>query len=164
MMECTYGDKDRDGAEVAQREFGEVVQRTIQRGGKVIVPAFSVGRTQELVYTLNRLITAGKMPRIPVFVDSPLSNQATSIFQQFPEYFDDETRQFVVAGKHPALNFDGLTYIQSVDESKALNERKDPMVIISASGMAENGRIRHHLANNIENPRNTIVIGFLAVA
>ncbi len=158
MMECTYGDKTRDDPEVAHREFGEVVKRTIERGGKVIVPAFSVGRTQELVYTLNQLISSGKLPRIPVFVDSPLSVQASNIFQAFPEYFDEEARKFVIGGKHPALNFDGLTYIQSVDESKALNERHDPMVIISASGMAENGRIRHHLANNIEDPRNTIVI------
>jgi metallo-beta-lactamase family protein len=158
MMECTYGDKVRDNPEAAKKEFGEVVLRTLNRGGKVIVPAFSVGRTQELVYDLNRMISDGTLPRIPVFVDSPLSVQATEIFQKFPEYFDDEARKFVVGGKHPALTFDGLTYVQSVDESKALNDRKDPMVIISASGMAENGRIRHHLANNIENPRNTILI------
>ena len=158
MMECTYGDKVRDNPESAEKELGEVVLRTINRGGKVIIPAFSVGRTQELVYDLNRMISAGTLPRIPVFVDSPLSVQATEIFQKFPEYFDDETRQFVVSGKHPALSFDGLTYVQSVDESKALNDRKDPMIIISASGMMENGRIRHHLANNIENKRNTILI------
>ncbi|MCE1251946.1 MAG: MBL fold metallo-hydrolase [Anaerolineae bacterium] len=158
MMECTYGDKNRDEPEVAHHEFGEVVKRTIERGGKVIVPAFSVGRTQELVYTLNQLISAGKLPHIPVYVDSPLSVQASNVFQSFPEYFDEEARKFVVNGKHPALNFDGLTYIQSVDESKALNERREPMVIISASGMAENGRIRHHLANNINDPRNAIVI------
>jgi metallo-beta-lactamase family protein len=158
MMECTYGDKVRDNPEKAEKELGEVVLRTIKRGGKVIVPAFSVGRTQELVYDLNRMISAGTLPRIPVFVDSPLSVQATQVFQKFPEYFDDDARKFVVSGKHPALNFDGLTYVQSVEESKALNERKDPMIIISASGMAENGRIRHHLANNIEDARNTILI------
>jgi len=158
MMECTYGDKMRDDPGQAEKELGKVVLRTINRGGKIIVPAFSVGRTQELVYDLNRMISAGTLPHIPVFVDSPLSIRATEIFQNFPEYFDEETRKFVISGKHPALSFDGLTYIQSVDESKALNERKDPMIIISASGMAENGRIRHHLANNIENPRNTILI------
>ena len=158
MMECTYGDKVRPGPEAAAEEFGKHVKTAIAKGGKVIVPAFSVGRTQELVYDLNRLITAGELPRIPVYVDSPLSVQATEVFQKYPEYFDEETRQFVIEGKHPALKFDGLTYIQSVDESKALNDRKGPMVIISASGMAENGRIRHHLANNISDNRNTILI------
>jgi metallo-beta-lactamase family protein len=158
MMECTYGDKPhREPAEAFQK-FNEVVLRTLQRGGKVIIPAFAVGRTQELVFDLNEMITNGSLPRVPVFVDSPLAVNTTQIFSQFPELFDEETQQFIRAGKHPALSFDGLTYIRTVEESKALNDRHDPMIIISASGMAEAGRILHHLRNNIENPRNTILI------
>ncbi len=158
LMESTYGDKVHGDPDAAFREFRDVVKRTVARGGKVIVPAFAVGRTQELVYALNRMITSGELPAIPVFVDSPLAVRATDVFKEFADDFDEETRNFVLSGKHPALSFKTLTYIQSVDESKALNERSDPMVIISASGMAEAGRILHHLRNNIENPRNTIAI------
>jgi len=158
LMESTYGDKVHGDPEVAFREFRDVVKRTVARSGKVIVPAFAVGRTQELVYALNRMITSGELPAIPVFVDSPLAVRATDVFKEIADDFDEETRAFVLSGKHPALTFKTLTYIQSVDESKALNERSDPMVIISASGMAEAGRILHHLRNNIENPRNTIAI------
>jgi metallo-beta-lactamase family protein len=124
----------------------------------VIIPAFAVGRTQELVYHLNMMMHNGDVPHVPVFVDSPLAVNASNVFRRHPEVFDAETRQFVEAARHPALDFKMLTYVQSVEESKALNERKDPMVIISASGMAENGRILHHLRNNIENPRNTICL------
>ena len=158
MMECTYGDKLHRDPELAYAEFRDTVVRTFQRGGKVIVPAFAVGRTQEIVYSLNRMVSEGDLPRIPVYVDSPLAVNASEIFSHYPEYFDDETQKFIRGGSHPALNFPGLTYIHSVDESKALNGRSDPMVIISASGMCETGRILHHLRNNIENPRNTICI------
>jgi metallo-beta-lactamase family protein len=158
IMECTYGDKTHRDPEVAYTEFRDMVVRTYRRGGKVIVPAFAVGRTQEIVYSLNRMIAEGSLPRIPVYVDSPLAVNASDIFSHYPEYFDAETQKFVRDGKHPALDFPGLTYIRSVDESKALNLRSEPMVIISASGMAETGRILHHLRHNIENPRNTICI------
>ncbi|MBN2385905.1 MAG: MBL fold metallo-hydrolase [Anaerolineales bacterium] len=158
LMECTYGDRPHRDPELAHREFAAVVKRTVQRGGKVIVPAFAVGRTQDLVYTLNMLIRDGLLPAIPVFVDSPLAVRASQIFLKHPECYDAETLEFIREEKHPALNFPGLTYVTSVDESKALNERKDPMVIISASGMAEAGRILHHLKNNIDQPNNTILI------
>jgi metallo-beta-lactamase family protein len=158
MMECTYGDKPHSDPELAFNEFRQVVLRTFQRGGKVIVPAFAVGRTQELVYFLNQMESNGDLPHIPVYVDSPLAVEASKIFDEFPQYFDDETHKFVRASMHPALSFKGLKYIQSVDESKALNDRYQPMVIISASGMAETGRILHHLRNNIENSRNCIAI------
>lgn len=158
IMESTYGDKPHSNPENAFIEFRDVVKRTIERGGKVIVPAFSVGRTQELVYNLNEMMTEREIPSVPVYVDSPLAVNATKVFRAHPECFDDETRQFVLEARHPALDFKMLTYINSVDESKALNERKDPMVIISASGMAETGRIVHHIRNNIENPKNTICI------
>ncbi|MBK7455031.1 MAG: MBL fold metallo-hydrolase [Anaerolineales bacterium] len=158
IMESTYGDKSHSNPENAFIEFRDVVKRTIERGGKVIVPAFSVGRTQELVYNLNEMMTEREIPSVPVYVDSPLAVNATKVFRAHPECFDDETRKFVLEARHPALDFKMLTYVNSVDESKALNDRSDPMVIISASGMAETGRIVHHIRNNIENPKNTICI------
>lgn len=158
MMECTYGDKPHSDPLEAHREFHEVVLRTVARGGKAIIPAFAVGRTQELVYSLNMLVTSGKLAHIPVYVDSPLAVQASQIFERHPECYDAETLDFIRTGHHPALEFKGLKYIQSVEESKTLNDMKGPMIIISASGMAEAGRILHHLKNNIEDPRNTILI------
>jgi metallo-beta-lactamase family protein len=159
IMECTYGDKPHADPEQAYRELREVVGRTIHRGGKVIIPAFAVGRTQELVYNFNQMMVGNEIPRVPVIVDSPLAVNASDIFRAHTECFDEETAQFVSQGLHrSALAFDGLVYTRSSDDSKALNDRKDPMIIISASGMAENGRIRHHLKYNIEDPRNTILI------
>ena len=158
MMECTYGDKLHGTPAEARREFSEAVLRTVKRGGKVIIPAFAVGRTQELVYGLNMMRQAGELRGVPVFVDSPLAFNATRIFERHPECYDKETLQLIRDSLHPALEFDGLTYIQSVDESKALNDRKGPIIIISASGMAEAGRILHHLKNNIQDANNTILI------
>ena len=159
VMECTYGDKPHRDPEAAYDELRQVTAQTLERGGKVIIPAFAVGRTQEIVYELHRMVEAGEIPSVPVFVDSPLAVNATDIFRLHEECFDDETRQFVRAGQHrTALGFSKLRYTRSVEESKALNDRNDPMIIISASGMAESGRILHHLRNNIGNPKNTILI------
>ncbi len=159
IMECTYGDKVHRDPELAYIELGDVVGRTIERGGKVIVPAFAVGRTQEIVYSLNRMFSEGKLTRVPVYVDSPLAVNASDVFRAHPECFDAETLAFMSQNGHKnALTFANLTYIRSVEESKALNERSEPMIIISASGMAEAGRVLHHLKNNIENPRNTVLI------
>jgi metallo-beta-lactamase family protein len=158
LMESTYGDKAHRDPEQAATEFRDVVRRTVKRGGKVIVPAFAVGRTQEIVLHLNQMMSDGEVPSVPVYVDSPLAVKATQVFKNHPECFDDETRQFVLEARHPALDFKMLKYVQSVDESKALNERKESMVIISASGMVETGRVVHHVKNNIEDPRNTICI------
>jgi len=159
IMECTYGDKIHRNPQEAFDELRQVVSRTIKRGGKVIIPAFAIGRTQELVYDLHIMMDNGEIPEVPVFVDSPLAVNATDIFRSHPECFDRETRTFIANDEHKAaLGFEMLTYTRSVEESKALNKRKDPMVIISASGMAEAGRILHHLKNNIEDPRNTILI------
>ena len=158
LMESTYGDKPHNDPTQAFDEFEEIVARTIKRGGKVIIPAFAVGRTQELVYNLNIMMFEHDVPAVPVFVDSPLAVNASDIFRKHPECFDAETREFVAEARHPALDFKMLTYIRSVEESKALNKRKEPMIIISASGMAETGRILHHLRNNIEDPRNTVCI------
>ena len=158
LMECTYGDRSHSDSTIAFEAFRNVVKRTLNRGGKVIIPAFAVGRTQEIVYHLNIMMHDGEVPRAPVFVDSPLAVNASKIFKNHPECLDEETRQFVMEARHPALDFQMLTYIQSVEESKALNERREPMIIISASGMAETGRILHHLKNNIEDPKNTVCL------
>ncbi len=158
MMECTYGDKPHRDPTEAYVEFRDVIKRTIQRKGKVIVPAFAVGRTQELVFDINRMISNNEIPHIPVFVDSPLAVKATEVFKSSPEFFDSETRQFIAENRHPALVFNGLEYISDAEDSKKLNFRREPMIIIAASGMAEFGRILHHLANNIEDERNSICI------
>jgi len=158
MMECTYGDKPHEDPEVAYVELRDSLRRAIERRGKIIIPAFAVGRTQELVYSFNRMMSDGEVPAIPVFVDSPLAVETSKVFMKYADLFDAETQEFVRSGRHPALNFPQLTYIESVDQSKALNDRREPMIIISASGMAETGRILHHLRNNVENPRNMVLI------
>ena len=159
LMECTYGDKPHDDPGAAFRELRDVVAKTVARGGKVIIPAFAVGRTQEIVYCLHQMVDAGDLPPIPVFVDSPLAINASQIFRAHPYVFDEETRQFISEDRHhAALDFEHLSYTRSVEESKAINFVEGPAVIISASGMAETGRILHHLKNNIEDPRNMILI------
>lgn len=158
VMESTYGDRPHDDPDQAFIKFRDIVKRTIGRGGNVVVPAFSVGRTQEIVYSLNRMIREGELPRMPVYVDSPLAINATEIFRKYPEYFDDETHEFMSSGQHPALTFPGLSYTRTVEASKAINASKTPSVIISASGMCEAGRILHHLIHNIEDERSTICI------
>jgi metallo-beta-lactamase family protein len=136
-----------------------VLSQTIGRGGKVIIPAFAVGRTQALVYYLHQMLERHEIPRVPVFVDSPLAVNVTDIFRRHPECFDQEAQRMLKADPHgAALGFDLLTYTRSVEESKAINEIESPVIIISASGMAEVGRILHHLRNNIHDSRNTILI------
>jgi metallo-beta-lactamase family protein len=158
MMECTYGDTRHDDPELSHREFAEVVKRTIMRGGKIIIPAFAVGRTQDLVFSLNQLISDNFIPPIPVYVDSPLAVQASQVFIKHPECYDSETHTFIREERHPALTFPGLSYVRSVEDSKAINFMKGPLIIISASGMAETGRILHHLKNNIGDSENTVLL------
>ena len=159
ILESTYGNKDHDHPQGAYEALREVVSRTAERGGKVIIPAFAVGRTQALVYYLHQMIDRHEIPRLPVFVDSPLAINVTEIFRDHPECFDAEATAFMQADPHgAALGFDLLSYTRSVEESKAINDVDGPTVIISASGMAEVGRILHHLRNNIGDPRNTILI------
>ncbi|MBE9479333.1 MAG: MBL fold metallo-hydrolase, partial [Chloroflexi bacterium] len=159
IMESTYGDRSHDSSGQAYDELQAVLSRTIERGGKVIIPSFAVGRTQTLVYYLHQMIDRHEIPRIKVFVDSPLAVNVTDIFRDHPECFDEEATSFMLADPHgSALGFDLLTYTRSVDESKAINFIDDPVIIISASGMAETGRILHHLRNNIEDERNTVLI------
>jgi metallo-beta-lactamase family protein len=159
MMECTYGDKLHRDLHDAEIELRNTIQRTVRRQGKVIVPSFAIGRTQELVYSMGRMIEQGEIPQIPIFVDSPLAVSISDLYAKYPDYFDEEaTRLLKKEGKERALGYEYVTFTRSVEESKALNEKKGPMVILSASGMAESGRIRHHLANNIGDAKNTILI------
>ncbi len=159
LMECTYGDTPHDPPEKAYEALRSVISRTVGRGGKIIIPSFAIGRTQLLVYELHEMIDRREVPRIPVYVDSPMAVNATEIFKDHPEIFDQQTQEFIRTDSHrQALGFDLLTYTQSVEESKAINDLKGPLVIISASGMAETGRILHHLRNNIQDPKNTILI------
>ncbi|MBI5353075.1 MAG: MBL fold metallo-hydrolase [Chloroflexi bacterium] len=157
LMESTYGDKPHRSPEEAYVEMRDVILRTLDRKGKVIIPSFAVGRTQELVYNLSQMYAAGELPAVPIYVDSPLAVNASIIFRQHNECYDDEMKELLRSG-HPALDFKLLTYITDVEESKELNERKDPMIIISAAGMAETGRIVYHIRWAIENKRNTIMI------
>jgi len=157
ILESTYGDRLHKDLEAVSAKLAEVINRTCQRGGKIIVPAFAVGRTQQLVLLLHELANQGKIPRIPVFVDSPLAVDVTTVFREHAECFDEETREYLLEGEDP-FGFSQLRYIREVGESKALNDLRGPFVVISASGMCEAGRILHHLKNNIEDPRNTILI------
>jgi metallo-beta-lactamase family protein len=162
ISESTYGGKTHDPVDLLAERLGDIVRKTVERGGKVLVPAFSLGRTQTIVYFLHQLITGGKLAPLPIFVDSPLSAAATEVFRLHPECFDEETA--LLLENDPDL-FGGhrIHYIHDVEESKKLNSRTDPCIIIAASGMCEGGRIRHHLKHNIEDERNTVlIIGFQA--
>ncbi|HQL53893.1 MAG: MBL fold metallo-hydrolase [Phycisphaerae bacterium] len=157
LMESTYGARINEAVDDARDMMRAVISRTLRRGGKVIIPSFAVGRTQTIVYYLHEQMVTGALPRIPVYVDSPLAVNATEVFKLHPECYDAEARAFHrVTGD--ILGSGCCTYIRNVEESKALHLRKEPCIIISASGMCEAGRIRHHLKNNITNPRNTILI------
>ncbi|MBL8044971.1 MAG: MBL fold metallo-hydrolase [Anaerolineales bacterium] len=156
IMESTYGTKTHRPPSEASVEFRQMVKETVARGGKIIVPAFAVGRSQEIVFELHKMIEEREIPAIPVFVDSPLAVNASDVYQQHEDLFDEETQKLLRKGD--VFGFSSLKYTRSVDESKAINDVRGSCVIISASGMAENGRILHHLKNNIENPRNTILI------
>jgi metallo-beta-lactamase family protein len=159
ITESTYGDRLHGSSGENIEALAQVVNRAYGRGGKVIIPAFSVGRTQNIVYGLHQLIEEGRIPELPVYVDSPLSVNATEVFLLHPECYDDETRQFLLQthSRNP-FSFSTIHYVREVAQSKQINDLTGPAVIISASGMAETGRILHHLKNNIEDPRNIIAI------
>jgi metallo-beta-lactamase family protein len=162
ISESTYGGRFHANINEVEGRLTEIVNKAISRNGKIIIPSFSVGRTQELVYALHKLFEKDNSLRIPIFVDSPLSTNATQIFREHPECFDDETNEFLQREEDP-FGFNMLRYITDVEDSKKLNEIKQPVIIISSSGMAEAGRILHHLMNNIENPNNIIlIVGYCA--
>jgi metallo-beta-lactamase family protein len=157
ICESTYGGKVHEPRERAKERLAAVVADTARRGGKVIIPAFAVGRTQEIVHRLDELANEGRLPPIHVFVDSPLAVDVTEIFRAHPECYSDQLREYMRSDPNP-FGFARLTYVRDVEDSKRLNASRLPMVIISASGMCEAGRVLHHLKNAVEDPRNTVVI------
>ena len=159
ILESTYGNREHEPPEQATQTLRRVVTEAFRNGGKIIIPAFAVGRTQELVYDLNCLTEDRKIPRLPIFVDSPLAIDVTEVFRLHPECYDDEVARLIAeTGRDDPFGFSQLCYVRRLEESKELNFLREPAIIISASGMCEAGRILHHLKNNIEDPRNTILI------
>ena len=158
IIESTYGNSLHDAAGNTIDLLSNWIQKTcVQKKGKLIIPSFSVGRTQELLYSLNQLSNENRLPKIPVYVDSPLSSEATQIVKSYPKYFNAQVKQLLLTDNDP-FDFSGVNFVSSVEESKAINENHQPMIIISASGMADAGRIKHHIANNISDTKNTILM------
>jgi metallo-beta-lactamase family protein len=163
ITESTYGDRLHHDVQAAEEELLKIVVETcVNKGGKLIIPAFSVGRTQEIVFAFNNFFNQGRLPKIDVFVDSPLAVNATTVFRMHPECFNKNFAEILEKDPDP-FGFDNLFYITRVEDSKKLNDHKKPCIIISASGMMEAGRVKHHLANNISDPKNTIlIVGYCA--
>ncbi|MDP8289760.1 MAG: MBL fold metallo-hydrolase [Candidatus Susulua stagnicola] len=162
IIESTYGGRSHTSIEDAEDKLSEAINRAVKRGGKIIIPSFALERTQLIVFFISELIKKKKIKKIPMYVDSPLAVNLTTVFRKNWEYFDDITKESFSREEDP-LGYDNITYITQLQDSKKLNDQKGPMIIISASGMCESGRILHHLKNNIENPLNmVIVIGFMA--
>lgn len=158
IMESTYGDRLHDPVDDMKPRLRQVVEETFARGGSVLIPAFAFGRTQELVYFLHELYMEGKLPQIPIYIDSPLATNITHVFGEHPETYDDEThRTFLQNGINP-FSFEHLKFIQSVEDSMALNRDERPHIVLSGSGMCEGGRILHHLRHKIHDERNTVLI------
>lgn len=158
LMETTYGNRLHAALQTVDEDLATVVNGVAERGGKLVIPSFAMERAQEVVYHLNLLQKNNRIPNIPVFVDSPLAGNVTEVFRNHPECYDKETyKEFLDQGDNP-FGFGKLHYTRNVEESKALNDKAGPMIIISASGMCEHGRILHHLKNTIEDPRNAVLI------
>lgn len=159
ILESTYGNRDHESVEDAKAALASIVTDTAARGGKVLIPAFAVGRTQEILYELHELARARRIPEVPIFIDSPLAISATAVFEQHPDLFDRS--EALIRHTDALFRFDLVRYTRETEESKALNTMRGPMIVIAASGMAESGRILHHLANGAADPRNTIlIVGF----
>ncbi|MDZ7724089.1 MAG: MBL fold metallo-hydrolase [candidate division KSB1 bacterium] len=163
IMESTYGNRVHPKMQDTEKKLTGIINETVDRGGKIIIPAFAVGRTQTLVYIMHKLFNTNRIPNLPIYVDSPLACNATDVFRMHPECFDRETYRLFLKNHDDPFGFGRLKYIRDVEDSKALNFQKEPHIIISASGMAEAGRILHHLKNNIGNPNNLILlVGYAA--
>jgi metallo-beta-lactamase family protein len=162
ILESTYGGRLHAPIEEAQTKLKDAINRTILRKGKILIPSFALERTQEVLYFLNELFKDKAIPDMPIYVDSPLATDITEVFKYHLSYFDQKTRQEIKQGSSP-FEFLNLKYIRDQKESKRLNDDKRPMIIIAGSGMCESGRILHHLKNNIEDSRNTVlVVGYMA--
>ena len=158
ILESTYGNSLHEDVHTSVDHLLEWVERIcVQQKGKLIIPAFSLGRTQEILYAFNQLSLENRLPQLDYFLDSPLSTAITDVIKKFPGYFNKTIQRVMDSDEDPFM-FPGLRYIKSVDESKLLNYRNEPCVIISASGMADAGRVKHHISNNIENSRNGILM------
>ncbi len=163
IMESTYGNRIHEPVQDLKPKLQEVISDTHKRGGSVLIPSFAFGRTQELLYVLHELYNDGKVPKLPVYVDSPLATRITQVFGQHPEVYDRDTHKtFLENGQNP-FSFKQIHFVQSVEESMALNRDETPHIVLSASGMCEAGRILHHLRYKIHNPKNTIlIVGYMA--
>lgn len=157
ILESTYGNRLHEPYEDTEKRLEKIVVETYRRGGAIVIPSFAVGRTQQLVYTLHKLMDRRDIPPMPVYVDSPLAINATAVFRLHPEAYDAEIREFMLTDGDP-FGFEQLQYTRTAEQSKALNFVREPFIVISASGMAETGRILHHLRNRIEDPATTILI------
>ncbi len=163
ICESTYGGKVHEETPESEERFLQIItDACINKGGKVIIPAFSVGRTQEILYRLDKFYTSGKLQHLNVYVDSPLAMNATEIFIVHPECFDDEMHQFIATDSNP-FGWNNMHYVKDVEQSKKLNTSDEPCIIIAASGMANAGRVKHHLFNQLDKPQNTVlIVGYCA--
>jgi len=163
ILESTYGDRRHGSTDDAIKKLADIARRTVEKKGKILIPSFAIERTQELVYYFHLLVDEGIIPEIPIYVDSPMATNATTIFQVHPECYGEEIKEaFIKHHKNP-FGFNSLHFTTSVQESKALNDHKGPLIIISADGMCEAGRIQHHLIHNIQDPNTTIMtVGYMA--
>jgi len=162
VMESTYGTRKHENNVDLEGQLGRILDETVRAGGNLVVPVFAIERTQELLFHLGRLLRSGRVPNVPVFLDSPMAEKATQVFAHHEECFDTEMAAAVAAGQSP-WDFPGLRTIHSVEESQALNERTSPAVILATSGMCTAGRIKHHLAHNVSRPESTILfVGYQA--
>jgi len=162
IIESTYGNRYHPSIKEAKEKLMVSINRTLARGGKVIIPSFALERTQEVLYFLKALIKERKLPRIPIYVDSPLAINITEVFRQHEDYLDKQTCRLIQRGIDP-FPVEEITYVRRINESKELNRQTSPMIIIAGSGMCESGRILHHLKNNIEDEKNTVlVVGYMA--
>lgn len=163
ICESTYGNRTHEGIATAREHLRDVIIRTARRGGKVLIPAFSLERTQEIVYDLHMLWDSHQIPAIPIVIDSPLAARVTEVFMKHPECYDKQLYDDFLSRAHNPFQFSLVRYTESVEESKALNGMPGPMIILAGSGMCEAGRIRHHLRNGIEDERNTVLaVGYMA--
>lgn len=162
ISESTYGGRIHEPAESMKERLLGVIVEAVERGGKLLIPSFAVGRAQEVIYILFQLFDEGKLPQLPIFIDSPLTINTTEVFRLHPECFDKEMLAYLHQRDDP-FGFDRLKFVRTVDESKALNDHEGPCIIMAGSGMCEAGRIVHHLYNSVENPQNTVlIVGFQA--
>jgi metallo-beta-lactamase family protein len=163
VLESTYGDRRHDDKDNAVKKLAAIASRVVAQKGKMLIPSFAIERTQELVYYFHLLVDNGVIPEIPIYVDSPMATNATTIFQVHPECYDDEIHDAFIRHHKNPFGFNSLNFTTSVEESKALNNRKGPLIIISADGMCEAGRIQHHLIHNIEDPHTAVlIVGYMA--